>query len=63
MSDKKLEAICAEMADTIGTMTEALKAKGFTRAESVQLISGMLVSTHVYAPFVGVSQPSSDSMH
>jgi len=63
VNDKKTQEVCAEMADTIDTMMSALASKGFTRPESVQLIAGMLVSTHVYAPFVGVAGAQSESMH
>jgi hypothetical protein len=64
MSDKKVEAACGEVADTIEVMMQVLHSRGFSRAEAVLMVAGMLASTQVYAPFAGsVGSSSASSMH
>lgn len=59
-----MDAACNEVADTIESMMGVLHARGFTRAEAVQMVAGMLSSTHVYAPMAGLLGGSpSGSMH
>lgn len=50
MNRSEVLAGCERTADHIDLMLSALHQRGFTRAEAIALISGMLASSNIYVP-------------
>lgn len=64
MDAKKLKECADDAALQIATMVWALKEKGFTEAQAIQLVSGMLASSKVYLPFAdSIAEPTSQYKH
>lgn len=56
MSKRKDAENFSEMGERIEGMMGELKARGFTREESVQMVAAMLASAQVYMPFIGMTE-------
>lgn len=63
MNKARVQGNCTDVADNIEMMMEALCERGFSRAEAVQMITGMLSSSVVYTPFAGVVSEEHGTTH
>ena len=52
---KKQKEAAADFADAVHIAVEALRAKGFSEIQAVQLVCASISSARVYIPFAGLT--------